>query len=240
MSHFAVLNLPNLLTLSNLFCGCCAILFLFQGDPITAAGFTVASFVLDYGDGMAARAMKLQSELGKQLDSLADVVSFGVAPGAMLYLLLANTNYAVGIVPLDFWAIPAFVLSAFSGLRLGLFNLDKRQTTYFLGLSTPATTVFVMGLTLAVYENRLGLGDWLLLNKWLVYALIPVLSLLLISEIPMFGLKLRKADWKSNWPLVVVLLHFIGGFFLFGPLALSISVVLYILLSVLFRRKVTE
>lgn len=205
-----------------------------------AAGFTMASFVLDYGDGMAARSMNLQSELGKQLDSLADVVSFGVAPGAMLYLLLANTSYTPGMVPVDLWALPAFVLSAFSGLRLGLFNLDKRQTTYFLGLSTPATTVFVMGLTLAAYENRLGLGDWLLLNKWLVYALIPLFSLLLISEVPMFGLKLRKADWKSNWPLVVVLLHFIGSYMLFGPLALSLSVVLYLFLSIVFRKKVTE
>lgn len=240
MSHFSALNLPNVLTLSNLFCGCCAILYLFQGDPATAASFTLVSFLLDYGDGMAARALKIQSELGKQLDSLADVVSFGVVPGAMLYLLLANTNYEGGMVPLATWAMPAFILSAFSGLRLGLFNLDKRQTTYFLGLSTPATTVFVMGLTLAAYENRLGFGDWLLQNKWLVYTLIPILSILLISEVPMFGLKLRKKGWASNWPLVLVLGHFMGSYFLFGPLALSLTVVLYTVLSVLLRWKVLE
>jgi CDP-diacylglycerol--serine O-phosphatidyltransferase len=240
MSHFSALNLPNILTLSNLFCGCCAILYLFQGDPATAASFTFASFLLDYGDGMAARALKIQSELGKQLDSLADVVSFGVVPGSMLYLLLANTNYEGGMVPLVTWAMPAFIVSAFSGLRLGLFNLDKRQTTYFLGLSTPATTVFVMGVTLAAYENRLGFGDWLLQNKWLVYALIPILSILLISEVPMFGLKLRKKGWASNWPLVLVLSHFVGSYLLFGPLALSLTVLLYTVLSVLLRWKVLE
>jgi CDP-diacylglycerol---serine O-phosphatidyltransferase len=228
-------NLPNLLTLTNLFCGCCAVLYLFHGHPETAAWFTLSSFICDYFDGMLARALKISSPLGKELDSLADVVSFGVVPGAMLYMLLANGDTA----QIHCAALPAFILSAFSGLRLAKFNLDTRQTTYFMGLTTPACTLFVLGLTLSAGKNLFGIGDFFRSNAWLIYLLIPVLSALLLSEIPMFGLKLKSLDWKSNAPIFAMLTILALSVFFVKILALSITVLCYIAISILFKEKVT-
>jgi len=230
-------QLPNALTLSNLFCGCCALLYTLYWQPETAAWFTAASFVFDYLDGMAARALKVSSPLGKELDSLADVVSFGVVPGAMLYQMLSGSSAGeTGVVTA---ALPAFVLSAFSGLRLGKFNLDTRQTQYFLGLSTPASTVLVLGLALSVHHDRFGMAGIISGNPWILYALIAVLCTLLISEIPMFGMKIKGTDWKSNAVNAAFVLLFVILFLLLKELALTAIIVLYILISVAFRKIVT-
>lgn len=231
-------QLPNALTLANLFCGCCALLYTLYWQPETAAWFTVASFVFDYLDGMAARALKVSSPLGKELDSLADVVSFGVVPGAMIYQMLSGSG--VGETGVVTAALPAFVLSAFSGLRLGKFNLDTRQTHYFLGLRTPASTVLVLGLALSVHHDRFGLAGIISGNPWILYLLIAVLCTLLISEIPMFGMKIKRTDWKSNAVNVTFAALFVALFLLLKELALTAIIVLYILISVAFRKKVTE
>lgn len=225
-------NLPNLLTLSNLLCGCFALLYTLYGQPEQAAWCTFGCFLCDYADGMTARALKISSPLGKELDSLADVVSFGVVPGAMLYQLLGGNS--AGVV-----ALPAFVLTAFSALRLAKFNLDTRQTNYFLGLSTPACTVFVLGLTLANHQNSLGVGDLLAAHNWLIYPLIAALSALLVSEIPMFGMKIKSLDWRSNLPVLVALLVVTGLFVLLGSLALSAGIVFYIVCSVIYKNRIT-
>lgn len=233
-------HLPNALTLANLFSGCCALLYTLYWQPDLAAMFTAACFVFDYLDGMAARALKVTSPLGKELDSLADVVSFGVVPGAMLYRLMSgdpSVTPAFGASMVTPAALPAFVLSAFSGLRLAKFNLDTRQTHYFLGLSTPACTVFVLGLSLAAHHNRFGLGV-LFENYGLLYALTAVLSALLISEIPMFGMKIRRMDWKSNVMNIGFVAFFAVLVFFFKELALSLIIVVYILLSLLFKKQV--
>lgn len=237
-------HLPNILTLSNLFSGCCALVFLFSGEPVAmVAWFTLASFIFDYGDGMAARALGVSSPLGKELDSLADMVSFGVVPGAMLYRLLCATH--TGLPPTEaiqqgvcYAALPAFILSAFSGLRLGRFNLDTRQTTYFIGLSTPANTVFILGLALSAEINSFGQAAWVL-QPVLLYGLIVILSWLLNSEIPMFGLKIKKFDWKSNaLNIGAVLLMAVLGWLL-KEVALSGIILIYIAASLLFRGRVT-
>ncbi len=235
-------HIPNLLTLSNLFCGCCAILYILNGQQDVAALFTLSSFFFDYLDGMVARALKVSSPLGKELDSLADVVSFGVVPGMMLYMMLAGKNWTAyppaSILPtVSVMALPAFVLSMFSAFRLAKFNLDTRQGSYFLGLSTPACTVFVLGLALTVDHNVLGLRETLL-NPWLLYLLIPVLSGLLVSEIPMFGMKIKRFDWQSNRFNLAFLLLFIILIFFLKTLALSVIIVLYILSSVLLKKNV--
>lgn len=232
------LNFPNLLTLSNLFCGCCAVLFYINGQPETAALFTVASFLFDTADGIAARALKISSPIGKELDSLADMVSFGVAPGIMLYTLLAANGQTGGPAGIDINALPAFVLSAFSGLRLAKFNIDTRQTSYFLGLSTPGCTMFMMGITLAAHQNTFGLGDYLLYNKWVIYTLVAIFSVLLVSEIPMFGLKIKRLDVKSNLILLSFAAVFAAALVVMKLLALSIIVICYIIVSVLFKEKV--
>lgn len=238
-------HIPNLLTLTNLFFGCCALLYTFANDPVTAALFTLGSFLCDYADGMAARALGVSSPLGKELDSLADVVSFGVAPGAMMYKLLElalDHGYPAYppssvLITICSAALPAFILSAASGLRLGRFNLDTRQTSYFIGLSTPACTVFVLGLTISVHFDQFGMKQ-LLHNAWLLYGLVGVLSVLLNSEIPMFGMKIKRFDLKSNLFNLAFLVLFIVLFYFLHALALSVIILVYILASVMFKNKV--
>ncbi len=242
-------HIPNLLTLSNLFCGCCAILYILHGEQSLAALFTLGSFFFDYLDGMIARALKVSSPLGKELDSLADVVSFGVVPATMLYMMLTWGTCAhiarwitappemLGYVCAA--ALPAFVLAMFSAMRLAKFNLDTRQANYFIGLSTPACTVFVLGLALATESNRFGIRE-LIFRPWLLYGLIAVLSWLLVSEIPMFGMKVKGFNWQSNRLNLAFLLLFGVLIFVFKELALSAIIVVYFVASLLFRKKVVD
>lgn len=235
-------HLPNALTLANLFCGCCALLYTFYWQPEMAAMFTAASFVFDYLDGMVARALKVSSPLGKELDSLADVVSFGVVPAAMLYRLLSgdvSISAAFGHSFVEVNALPAFVLAAFSAFRLGKFNLDTRQGNYFLGLSTPACTVFVLGLALAAHHDRFGLKE-IIENQWFLYGLVVLLSGLLVSEIPMFGMKIKRFDLKSNLFNLGFLILFAVLILFLKELALSAIIVCYLVLSVIFRSKIVE
>ncbi|MBL7826390.1 MAG: CDP-alcohol phosphatidyltransferase family protein [Saprospiraceae bacterium] len=235
-------HLPNLLTLGNLFSGCCALLYTLYWQPDVAALFTAACFVFDYLDGMVARALKVSSPLGKELDSLADVVSFGVVPGAMLYQLMSgepSITAAFGPSFVNTAALPAFVLSAFSGLRLAKFNLDTRQTNYFLGLSTPACTVFILGLALSAHHDLFGMG-FIFENYYILYPLTAILSVLLVSEIPMFGMKIRNASWKSNAFNIGFLLLFAVFAFFFKEASLSLIIIAYILLSLLLKKQITN
>ncbi len=247
-----MLNLPNIFTMSNLFCGCCAFMLVIGGRPDLAAWFTLASFVFDYADGMAARALGIASPLGKELDSLADVISFGAVPAAMMYTLLAGAMcgrpafYPMGIVekfapmghfPICLWALTAIILAMFSGLRLGKFNLDTRQANYFIGLSTPACTIFVMGLTLGAYHNRFNVIDWVY-HPALLFPLLALLCYLLISEIPMFGMKIKRFDLRSNLMLLGFAALFVGLWIVLRELALSVIIVLYVLTSLFLKNKV--
>jgi CDP-diacylglycerol---serine O-phosphatidyltransferase len=231
--------LPNFITLCNLFSGCCALLFTLHGDPVTAAWCTGACFLFDYLDGMLARMLQVSSPLGKQLDSLADMVSFGAVPATMMYMLLGKSICGADATEVCTAALPAFVLAMFSGLRLGKFNLDTRQTTYFIGLSTPACTVFVMGITLGIHQDIFGMQS-LLAFPWLWYALTAVFSLLLVSEIPMFGMKIKRFDWESNRFNLAFLALFLLLLYFLQVLAFSVIIILYILLSILFKQRITH
>ncbi len=225
-------HIPNFLTLSNLFCGCCALMYTLTGSLVTAAWFVLCCFLFDYADGMSARALGICSPLGKQLDSLADVVSFGAVPGAMLYMLISQA--VLGVCPA---ALPAFVLTMFAAMRLAKFNIDTRQSTYFIGLSTPACTVFVLGLALAAYHDRFGMKE-VLENQWFVYALVAVFSWLMNSEIPMFGMKIKSFDWRSNAFSLVFLAVFAALVVFLKELAFSAVIIFYILVSVFMKNKV--
>ncbi|MBX2893438.1 MAG: CDP-alcohol phosphatidyltransferase family protein [Saprospiraceae bacterium] len=243
-------HIPNLLTLSNLFCGCCALMFTLNQEPVIAAWFVLGCFIFDYADGMTARALGITSPLGKQLDSLADVISFGVVPGAMLHQLLVAggacklmEDVPDGFLPAG-WsyhtclaALPAFVLAMFAAMRLGRFNIDPRQTRHFVGLSTPACAVFVLGLALAAYHDRFGLRE-IIRNQWLIYGLIALLSWLMNSNIPMFGMKIKSFDMRSNAFSLVFLAVFLLLVFFLKELALSAVIVFYVLSSVVLKNKV--
>lgn len=191
------------------------------------------SIFADGMDGMMARALKVSNPLGKELDSLADMVTFGVLPGVILYHLLAKMTGG-GIMPeKDFvlLALPGFLITLFSAIRLAKFNIDERQTDAFIGLATPACTGYVVGLLALHIYDFWGLGDFIL-NPFLLYGSAVVFSYLLISEIPMFGFKMKAFKWKGNeyqfifLGLAVILLSTLKT----G--ALSIGVLIYLVMAV--------
>lgn len=248
-------HIPNLLTLSNLFCGCCATVLLLNGHVVTAAWFVLGSFFCDYTDGMAARALRISSPMGKELDSLADTVSFGVVPGMMFYTMLygflcpdvlagftsglpITASSAQGLSGFCPPALPAFVLSMFSAYRLAKFNLDTRQKHYFMGLSTPGCTLFVLGLTLATHDNQLGVSDFLARQVWIVYTLVGALSYLLVSDIPMYGLKIRSARWQGNELAFTFLGLSLLALIALKGLGLSLVILFYVLLSLFSKNKI--
>ncbi len=228
-------NLPNALTLGNLFCGCLAAVAILHGEMELGALFVGASLLLDWLDGTAARMCKISSPFGRELDSMADMVSFGVVPGVILYTML-NESAADprNLLDLGFMTgTSAFILTAFSGLRLAKFNLDTRQTDSFIGLPTPACTMFVLGLGLAWDGDTCGLRPFLGQN-WLVWAVVALFSYLLVSEIPMYSLKVKE----GRWPLLVGAVLLAGGLlFWFKGLGLSILIGGYVVSSLLFFRK---
>ena len=194
--------IPNTITLINLFCGCSALVSVLYGQFVTAFWFLFAGGWADYFDGMVARWLQVKSPLGKELDSMADMVSFGVVPGAIFYMLLnvglsTTTELNNTFTTINWLALPGFLVSVFAGLRLARFNLDERQTDDFIGLATPSMTVFVTGLMLIYYNNSFNLGSWVT-NPYFLYPCIAFLSYMMVAELPMFSFKFKGFKWKGN------------------------------------------
>jgi CDP-diacylglycerol---serine O-phosphatidyltransferase len=195
-----IFTIPNIITVTNAFGGCLAIISILSGQVLWLPLIISYCFLADFSDGLLARALKQSSEIGKELDSLADVISFGVVPGTIFYYLI---NKTLGIESLNWNDINSwtgtlgFVVTMFSVFRLAKFNTDKRQSEHFIGLSTPANTIFVIGILLTIEYNFWGLGDYLLNLSFLIPTLL-ILSFLLIAEIPMFSFKFKKFSWKNN------------------------------------------
>ncbi len=229
-----VRNIPNSITCLNLLSGCFACIYAFQGEYNAVALFIGLSALFDFMDGLAARLLHAYSPLGKELDSLADLISFGLAPGLMVWHFLQYDSSFQGIETEPFQSLlcySALIIPVFSGLRLAKFNIDTRQTTSFLGLPVPANALFWMGIC------HTGLAMSTPLNGYLIIALILLFSWLLISEVPMFSLKFKNLKIKEN---AIRYLLLISSIFLLGFLQLSglaAIIGLYIILSVLTARK---
>lgn len=229
--------IPNTVTLSNLLCGCLAIISIFTDQVELLPFFIAISLLADYFDGLLARLLKVSSPLGRELDSLADMVAFGVVPGAMLFYLI---NKSKGIEAVNFhdvntlFGLAGFLVTLFSCLRLAKFNLDTRQTEGFVGLNTPACTIFVLGLLLIALNNLYGLSG-LILNEVFLYGTAVILSYLLIAEIPMFSFKFKQLTWRGNRLRIsfIFLCVVCVALFKFGA-ALSLIILAYILISVVF------
>lgn len=206
--------IPNTITLINLFCGCSALVCVLYGYFNNAFWFLFVGGLADYLDGMVARWLKVHSELGKELDSIADMVSFGVVPGAILYMLLNSGLHYADLqvqqsgellkpiraslqMDLNWKALPAFVVSIFAGLRLARFNLDTRQSEDFIGMATPTMTLFVVGLMLIFDHNSFGLRS-VVVNPYLIYAIVIMFSYLMVSELRMFSFKFKGFQWEDN------------------------------------------
>lgn len=232
MANSITRHIPNTVTCLNLFSGCVAAVMAFEARYELAFLFIVLSAVFDFFDGMLARLLKAYSNIGKDLDSLADDVSFGLAPSLIVFSLLREMCFpGQGINAL----IPflAFLISVFSALRLAKFNNDTRQTTSFIGLPVPANALFWASLA-SGYHDILTAGS---IHPLVVVALVCLFSWLLVSEIPMFSLKFKNLSWKDNkvsfsfLAVCIVLLAFL-------PVkGMALCIVWYILLSVFTGRK---
>ena len=192
-------NIPNFITLLNLFFGCCAIASVLYGQFVQAFWFSFASGVADYLDGACARALKVKSPLGQQLDSLADMVSFGVAPGAVIYMLLVKGLAGNDVLPIELTlaASPAFLITLFAAIRLANFNIDTRQTENFIGMPTPSCAIYAIGLLLVYHFDSFGFAK-LVSNPLFLYLNIPVLFWLMVAGLPMFSLKFKNLAWEGN------------------------------------------
>ena len=225
-----VKQIPNALTLLNVFCGSCALVSIQNGRYTEGVLFLIVSLIADFFDGFAARALNVKSEMGKELDSLADMVSFGVVPGMILHELLKSTSlfasYDHAYLPLL-----AFIVTAFSCYRLAKFNLDTRQTSDFIGLATPANTLFFVGLLLIRQSSATGLNV-IVGNPIFLYALIPLSSFLLVSEIPMFSFKFKGFGWVGNEIRFIFAAIAVVLLILMREAAISLLVVIYILMNI--------
>lgn len=213
-------HIPNSLTCLNLLCGCVGIVFILEGYPVPAAYFVWAACVFDFFDGFAARWLKANSPIGKELDSLADMVSFGVLPSVMMYSWLSSQS--------DHAYLPfiAFIIAVFSALRLAKFNIDERQTTSFIGLPTPANALFLTALPF--------LPEGILLftqQAWMLVVIIIVFSLLLVTEIELFALKFKNFAWRGNELRFAFLGLALVLIVVLNKSSLPVIILLYILLS---------
>ena len=226
-------HIPNTITCCNLISGCIATYYAFLGDYYTALLFIVIGAVFDFFDGMSARLLHVSSEIGKELDSLADDITFGFAPSAIVFSFLNSFHIHLPFVP-----FLAFLIAAFSALRLAKFNLDERQALGFIGLPTPANALF-WGALIANLNFHRWLEPYMIPNFWLyvILVLIPISCYLLVSEIPMFALKFKTWGWKGNEVKYIFLLTCIPMLYLLGTLGIAAIIAWYVVLSAITNRK---
>ena len=221
-------TVPNIITLCNLLCGCGSIVAsLVLGDFTLAFIFVVASAVCDFFDGFTARLLRQYSDIGVQLDSLADMVSFGVAPSAAMYALAANSTAMYALpswLTIGLVFVP-FIMAAFSALRLAKFNIDDTQHDSFEGLPTPANALFCLSFVYAVVSTDKCVGiEWIALIS-------VVMAALLVSPIRMFSFKLKSLGWKQNKMQYIFILLSIIALLTLGVYAVPTIIVIYIILS---------
>lgn len=254
-------NLPNLMTLFNLFLGCMGVVYLFNDHMVIMSGnqdlfvdlglihltcyCVMLAGVVDFFDGFVARMLKVQSELGKQLDSLADMVTFGLVPGLIMYELLARAYYAhynSFDYPILYYST-GFLVTIFAALRLAKFNIDSRQATEFRGLPSPSMAMVVVSLPLIIIRDEMQLTD-LLTNQWVLLGITVLLSYLMVSDIPMLSLKIKSFKFQDNqWIFGLILIAIVVlllGVFVFKLLFAVIPIIIfaYILLSI--TKNITE
>jgi CDP-diacylglycerol--serine O-phosphatidyltransferase len=235
-------HIPNFVTSLNLISGSISIVFAMRGNLDLAAWFIGLAAVFDFMDGMLARLLNAKSEIGVQLDSLADAVSFGLAPAMILFQLMERTlnKPFLYLFDLNVFSIVAFLLTVFSALRLAKFNIDTEQADDFKGLPTPANALFFASLPLVYFQadsTGFEFVQNVLSNYWILFFLTLIFSGLLVSNIRLFSMKFKNFSFKSNYLRYVLMGVFVVLFFRIGFYALPLTIILYILLSVLFYKK---
>jgi len=251
-------QIPNLFTLLNLVFGCIAIILILQTGQslvyIDRDGFTswelperiavgslfiFAAGIVDFLDGFVARLFKASSEMGKQLDSLADVVSFGVAPGLILYQML-RISFAKEPDGLDASVtalLPALLVPCAAAWRLAKFNIDHSQQFSFKGIPTPAAGITIAALPLIVYYQQFNMQE-VLFNKWLIYGIILFLGYLMVSNIPLLSLKFKDSSLKNNMPKYLLAAVAIVAAVVLKWVAIPVVFIAYVIVSLAFKNKI--
>lgn len=236
-------QIPNFFTLLNLVFGCLSITNAFSNNHEWAAYFIGLAVIADFLDGFIARIMNFQSQLGKQLDSLADMVTFGIAPSAMMYHMikypfsenLSMSEFAMLLGIAHFACYLAYLIAVFSAIRLARFNIDDNENHFFKGLPTPANALFISFLFLLTKEDLWGLKAYIL-NPFVLLGLTILLCILLVSKIPMFSLKFHNYNWAENKIKYVFLVLSAGILSVFYFAGIPLIIILYIILSVINSR----
>lgn len=218
--------IPNTITLMNILCGCLSVWSSFSGRLDYAGYFILAAAVFDFCDGLSARLLNAKSDIGKELDSLCDVVSFGVAPACIMFQMLQT------VATYHFLPFVAFLIPMLSALRLAKFNLDERQTESFIGLPTPANAIFILALPHIAFVQ----------NQWILTGITLLFSILLVVELPLLALKFKNLQWASNKMRFCLLIGVVVLLIVFGCMGqfftgVAASIVYYILLSVINNMK---
>jgi len=242
-------QIPNLFTLLNLVCGCIAIIYIFKDDGflftskagtfsmglIVAGVYIFLAAVVDFLDGFVARLFNATSDMGAQLDSLADAVTFGVAPGMIMYRLLQLALTKTELPPDNLWyLLPALLIPCCAVWRLAKFNLDKEQTYYFKGVPTPAAGLTIASLPFIINTSDSPAGAWLS-NPYVLYGMIAVISFLMVSNLPLISLKFKNFSVKSNTDKFILLLIAVLSVIFLKWLAVPVIFIAYVLLSLIFR-----
>tara|TARA_R110001606_G_scaffold101469_1_gene222745 strand:+ start:41097 stop:41822 length:726 start_codon:yes stop_codon:yes gene_type:complete len=234
-------HIPNYITLGNLFAGSVAVIFAVEGDFKTTAIFVLIGIIFDFFDGFTARLMGVTGELGKQLDSLADMVTSGVVPGVVMFKLIQSNLIADNLLEVkanQILDVPliGLILTMAACLRLARFNLDTRQTDSFIGLPTPAMSLFVISLPLIQMNTDIVFVKDLISNNYFLIALTWVLSFLMNAEMPLFSLKFKEYSLKNNYIKYFFLLASVLLLVTLNFLAVPLIIMLYILLSIIKNR----
>lgn len=234
--NFIKNNLANAITLGNLLSGCIGAIHLISGDYQTTAICIVLSLILDFFDGFTARALKANSNLGTQLDSLADMVSFGLVPGLTMFKMLEpfGTDLFGMTLPFEIQYF-GLLITLFSCLRLAIFNLDEDQKYYFKGLNTPSNTILIFGLFYAFKENQSF--EFLLNNEFVLIILTVISSWLLISPIKMIAMKFKSMKLQDNYPKIALLVGSVIILAIFKTVGIPMVILYYILISIIFQKQ---
>jgi CDP-diacylglycerol--serine O-phosphatidyltransferase len=241
-------QIPNIITSLNLLCGCVAVLFAVSGDLISASFFVFFGIFFDFFDGLAARLLNAHSDVGLEFDSLADMITSGVAPGIVMVQLLSvsffgsplnmaetfsTDGWNAGMI--NYLPFIGLMIAVASGYRLAKFNVDTRQTTSFIGLPTPANALLILSLPLILHFQSSNWIEEIILNKWFLIGLTVVSSILLNAELPLFGLKFKTWDLKSNVIRYVFLIVCAFLLALLKFIAIPLIILIYILLSLFWK-----
>lgn len=241
-------HIPNIITLLNLFSGCIAVIMAVENELFLAVVFVVLGIVFDFFDGFVARILNVKSDLGLQLDSLADMITSGLMPGLVMFKLLEKVSHPFPVdltsvlkgtynVPYSFLPLIGLLITLASCYRLAKFNIDTRQTDSFIGLPTPANTLLILSFPLILLSNEIEWVNTLILNKWFLIVISLLSCYLLNAELPLFSLKMKSFKFKDNTVRYLFLISSVLFLFVFGYLAIPLIILCYILLSLVTNSK---